>query len=1621
MKSKHLLLFLVLVIAILLLFLMNTKKFKIKEGFAAPNYVFYQYLSNLNSTLISIDRYGNIYTPAYFGANGINKTTTVKPIVTTRATIFTTSTIKAIAFDSANNMYVANIDNIIYKITNQGATYSTFVGLSGAGAYINGSKLTAKFNSIFGMVFDSADNLYISDAINCCIRKVDTNGTVTTYAGFGTNTISGSIIPSAGTADGPLANSTFTKPQGITIDSAGNLFVIDGNSTNQYRIRKISISGQVTTISSAHTSIWGITIDPTGNLYVIDKATKILTKLSYNITSDAYDKIDLSTTNIFNGEYIVRDFNGNFYVAAGSTVQKIFIGCPAGQYLNGNDCQLCEKGTWSAIDASSCTACSTGKTTPSTGSTSATQCTLTSPGYYNVGMVQTLCPGNASCVGGISANSTPSFVCADGYKKNTAGTGCEECPIGSYGKGGTCSNCTGNFVASPVVASTASWTTTTTRQTSCTVPKICQPSFVMNAASNNCDPCPTGSSGVNCVTIAAGYYKNGSNVLRCPSNASCAGGSSSLNNITFTCSNGFIKNAAGDACDRCPTGTAGANCTNVLSGNYAIGTTVFPCPSNAGCGGGSLSPTNTSFFTCSNGYMKNSTSNGCIPCPLGTFSSGGANCTPCGTGRTTASLGSVNSAACTIGLPGYYLFTGGAGTSTVCPSNANCAGGLLSTNPTFVCSNGYQKNVPQGATSCGECTSGWYGRGGTCSNCTTFPATNSTQSWTTTTTKQTSCTIVNNCRPNFYINVLSNVCYPCPSNATCAGLKASFSCVAGYKRNSTNDGCDICPVGTWSAAGASNCTACISGRTTPSAGSIHVDRCSLVAPGYYNEATNLRLCPSNATCLGGPNANGTPTFTCSNGFKKNVTNNGCEACPAGSYGSNGVCLLCSSVPQTDSTASWTTRTTGQSSCIAASCKPDYKMNALSNNCDPCPAGSSGTNCTSISSGYYNNGTTTMICPSNAFCAGGSTSFVCSNGFIRNTANTACVPCPDGLSGTNCTTVSVGYYNNGTNVLECPSNASCTGGSNSFVCSNDYIKNRTSNACDPCPTGSTGSNCSIISPDYYVSDGIVLECPTNARCSGGSESPSFTCIDGYESNNLACLACDRGSYGTGGTCSNCSTIPATNTTASWTTTTTGQTSCVAATCKPNYKFNAVTNTCDPCPSGTSGIDCATVISGYYMDGDTVSQCPSNANCEGGSNSFVCSNDYVMNGSRNGCDPCPSGSEGPNCTTILRGYYNNGSRTLLCPSNAFCAGGSNPFVCADGYMLNETGDGCVKCPDGKGGLNCTVELPGFYRSGSNILRCPSNASCEGGSTPFVCSNDYIMNTSSNGCDPCPTGSEGLNCTTILRGYYNNGSRTLLCPSNAFCAGGSTPFVCADGYMLNETGDGCVKCPDGTGGSNCITILPGFYRSGTNILRCPSNANCEGGDVSYTCSNGYYVNSRTGTCEKVTIIAEPGSSQLYNTRGTPSIIDTTSCTATGCTILFRDPETGNMAPKNPCISEGGYYNFRTKRCINKCCTLSMSNAKNDSKCKYDVISGPPVKNNNLCRTRPSRCCTNSSFANNTSCRSFWTPGTDAWTTQHNNKCSDISAFTDYNRVETMLEKREKWYQSRKKLNTGTVKYNN
>lgn len=198
-----------------------------------------------------------------------------------------------LAFDKTGNLYVSDTgNNIIRKITAAGAV-STFAGTGGDPAYLDGSALSAMFSSPLGIVvwtngnifiadsgnhcireisngtvstfagspqvwgtndatgtnaqfnapcslaFDAKGNLYVSDANNDTIRKITTNGIVTTYAG----------APGAdGSADGSLTHARFRSPAQLVFDHQGNLFVAD--SFNQI-IREIGTNGLVTTVSGA--------------------------------------------------------------------------------------------------------------------------------------------------------------------------------------------------------------------------------------------------------------------------------------------------------------------------------------------------------------------------------------------------------------------------------------------------------------------------------------------------------------------------------------------------------------------------------------------------------------------------------------------------------------------------------------------------------------------------------------------------------------------------------------------------------------------------------------------------------------------------------------------------------------------------------------------------------------------------------------------------------------------------------------------------------------------------------------------------------------------------------------------------------------------------------------------------------------------------------------------------------------------------------------------------------------------------------------------------------------------------------------------------------------------------
>ena len=132
---------------------------------------------------------------------------------------------RSMAIDRADNLYVADSgNNTIRKVTPAGVV-TTLAGLAGVIGSADGTGSAARFNAPFGIVSDGADNLYVTDTWNNTIRKVTTSGVVTTQAGRADLDPGGN--PLVGSADGVASVAQFNNPNGITLDSAGNLYLTD--------------------------------------------------------------------------------------------------------------------------------------------------------------------------------------------------------------------------------------------------------------------------------------------------------------------------------------------------------------------------------------------------------------------------------------------------------------------------------------------------------------------------------------------------------------------------------------------------------------------------------------------------------------------------------------------------------------------------------------------------------------------------------------------------------------------------------------------------------------------------------------------------------------------------------------------------------------------------------------------------------------------------------------------------------------------------------------------------------------------------------------------------------------------------------------------------------------------------------------------------------------------------------------------------------------------------------------------------------------------------------------------------------------------------------------------------
>jgi uncharacterized protein (TIGR03437 family) len=101
-----------------------------------------------------------------------------------------------------------------------------------------GTALAAQLDQPEGLVVDSAGNLYIADAANDRVRKVSPTGIITTIAGNGHPGFSGD--------NGPAAAAQLNQPYGVALDTSGNLYIADfGNQ----RVRRVSTGGIITTVA----------------------------------------------------------------------------------------------------------------------------------------------------------------------------------------------------------------------------------------------------------------------------------------------------------------------------------------------------------------------------------------------------------------------------------------------------------------------------------------------------------------------------------------------------------------------------------------------------------------------------------------------------------------------------------------------------------------------------------------------------------------------------------------------------------------------------------------------------------------------------------------------------------------------------------------------------------------------------------------------------------------------------------------------------------------------------------------------------------------------------------------------------------------------------------------------------------------------------------------------------------------------------------------------------------------------------------------------------------------------------------------------------------------------------
>jgi hypothetical protein len=243
---------------------------------------------------VAVDEAGNIYV-ADFGNSTIRKVTGAGVVTTLAGSAGQSGSADGtgaaalfngpygVAVDGAGNVYVADAYNSTIRVVNSAGMVMTLAGKPGQLGSTDGTGSGARFYYPSGVAVDGAGDVYVADAYNNTIRKVTSDGVVTTLAG---------TTGQSGSADGPGAAALFNGPYGVAVDGAGTVYVADAyNST----IRMLTSDGMVRTLAGTPGQAgstdgtgsgaqfyfpYGLAVDSASNAYVADSGNSTIRKVT---------------------------------------------------------------------------------------------------------------------------------------------------------------------------------------------------------------------------------------------------------------------------------------------------------------------------------------------------------------------------------------------------------------------------------------------------------------------------------------------------------------------------------------------------------------------------------------------------------------------------------------------------------------------------------------------------------------------------------------------------------------------------------------------------------------------------------------------------------------------------------------------------------------------------------------------------------------------------------------------------------------------------------------------------------------------------------------------------------------------------------------------------------------------------------------------------------------------------------------------------------------------------------------------------------------------------------------------------------------------------------------------